>query len=59
MVVKQRDGDYSSVFFTKWQLLKISIICERNIQKISNPRWLCRDCLTVLPEVLVAFQQFY
>ena len=38
MVSKQRDGDYSSAFFTKWHLLKFTIICERNIKKISNPR---------------------
>ena len=55
---KQRDGDCSWAFFTKWQLLKLSIICERKIQRISDLRWLCRDCLSVLPEVLVAFLQF-
>ena len=38
MVAKQRGGDYSSAFLTKWQLLKLSTICERNIQKISNLR---------------------
>ena len=41
MVAKQRDGDYSSAFLAKWQLLKNLIINEHNIQKISNPRWLC------------------
>ena len=50
-------GDYSSALFTKWQLLKISIICERE-SKQSLIRGDYVGLVNVLPEVLVTFQQF-